>query len=263
MESQLLRITQGNKPEPSALTEKLIREWLFRFAIEHKEDAAPRVPLWIEAFGGMDPEILESLFKKALKTCRFFPKVSEILAPLETVKQAALPEEASEAWQRVLAIRREHYNPDVPQYLSATLALLSERTQRAARAAGVFREFESTDDLHTWAKKRFIESYLAWDKIEENEFLLPDGDLKNLLAEVAVTKALPISARELPKRLPYTPTIAAQRESAREASAPPAAPIRETPQVIDFEGRSAELQRQAKLIREKYPTEAGKISTSA
>jgi hypothetical protein len=32
-----------------------------------------------------------------------------------------------------------------------------------------------------------------------------------------------------------------------------AAPIRETPHVIDFEGRSAELRRQAKLIQEKYP----------
>lgn len=32
-----------------------------------------------------------------------------------------------------------------------------------------------------------------------------------------------------------------------------ASPIRETPRVIDFEGRAAELQRQAEIIRQKYP----------
>jgi hypothetical protein len=139
----------------------------------------------------MEPRTLESLFKKAIKTCKFFPKVSEILAPLETVKQAALPEEASEAWQRVLAIRREHYNPDIPQYLARAVRNLPERIQRAARAAGVFQEVSDPDQLHVWRKKRFIESYLAWEEIEENQFLLPDGEFKDALSALAEAKALP------------------------------------------------------------------------
>jgi hypothetical protein len=192
LESSLLPISQCKTQEPSDLTASLIREWLFRFGVEHKEDVAPRLPLWLEAFGELDPLTLESLFKKALKTCKFFPKVSEILAPLETVKKAALPEEASEAWQRVLAIRREHYNPDFPQYLARAVRALPERVQRAARAAGIFQEVSHPDQLHVWGRKRFIESYLAWEEIEENQFLLPDGEFKDALSALAEAKALPI-----------------------------------------------------------------------
>jgi hypothetical protein len=71
-------------------TSQLIKQWLFRFGIEHKEDVAPRLPLWLETFGGMDPAILESLFQRALKTCRFFPKISEILEHVDHTKETAL-----------------------------------------------------------------------------------------------------------------------------------------------------------------------------
>lgn len=202
----------------------------------------------------MDPAILEPLFKRALKSCKFFPKISEILEPLQTAKKAALPEAASEAWQIVLAIRREHFNPDFPRYLASAVAQLSERVQRAARASGVFQEVSDLDQLHVWAKKRFVDSYLAWEEIEENQFLLPDGELKALLTDLGEAKALPVP-RTLPARIfPYTPTIAA----ARETQNPPARtePIHETPRVIDSAGRAAELQRQAELIKAKYPPTA-------
>jgi hypothetical protein len=145
----------------------------------------------MESFGGIDPVTLEALFKKAFRKCKFFPKVSEILEPLRTVKEAAAPEEASEAWQKVLAIRRDHLNSDFPDYLRRAVSALPERVQRAARAAGAFQEFSDLDQLHIWAKKRFIESYLRWEEIEENQFLLPDGELKNALIDLAQTKALP------------------------------------------------------------------------
>lgn len=191
MDAQLQPISPSETQKPSASTDSLIREWLFRFGVEHKEDVAPRLPLWLEAFGGMDPATLEPLFREALKSCKFFPKVSEILAPLETFKQAALPEEASDAWQRVLAIRREHYNPDFPGYLARAVRGLPERVQRAARAAGIFQEVYAPDQLHIWAKKAFLESYLRWDELDEGKFLLPDGELKSALSAIAETKALP------------------------------------------------------------------------
>src|SRR6266849_4143137 len=125
MESQLLPISLSETQERSDSTEKLIREWLFRFGVEHKEDVAPKLPLWLEAFGGMNAPILEHLFSRALRTCKFFPKILEI--------------------------RRVHWNPDIPGPFHRALARLSDRVRQAARAAGVFRDFDSLDALHTWA----------------------------------------------------------------------------------------------------------------
>src|SRR5947208_13564749 len=74
-------VSLSKTQEQYGRTESLIREWLFRFGIEHKEDVAARVPLWIEAFRGMDPNVLNGLFVRAFRTLKWFPKVSEILSP--------------------------------------------------------------------------------------------------------------------------------------------------------------------------------------
>ncbi len=173
------------------MTDKLIREWLFRFGVEHKEDVAPKLPLWLEAFGGMDASILERLFSRALRTCKFFPRVSEILEPLESAEKKAAPEAAAEAWEMVLDIRRRYWNPDIPGPLNRATARLSERVRQAARASGVFRDFESVDALHTWAKKRFVESFAAYGDLERDGFLLPEGEIKSLISGFAQSKMLP------------------------------------------------------------------------
>jgi hypothetical protein len=175
MENQLLPISPCKTQERSASTDALIREWLFRFGVEHKEDIAPKVPLWLESFGAMEPAILVRLFSRALKKCRFFPKVSEILEPLTTAEAKAAPAAAEEAWARVFEIRRLYWNPDIPAPFNRAVASLSDRIRQAARAAGVFQEFESVDGLHTWAKKRFVESFIAYGELEQDKFLLPDG----------------------------------------------------------------------------------------
>jgi hypothetical protein len=231
----------------------LIREWLVRFGINFEKDIAPVLPLWLESFGGMDPETLEPLFRKALTTCKFFPKIAEILEPLRKVEAAAVPQAVEEAWRQVLEIRRLYWNPDIPGGLSRQVRQLSERVQQAARAAGMWRDFESVEALHTWAKKRFVESFIAWGEVEQDKFLLPDGEIKNLLAEVAQVKALPGPSHnwnELHARgLEYAKTFDVQSERAGTANA---APMREESQVADFEGRRTELQRQAEIIRAKY-----------
>jgi hypothetical protein len=266
MESSLQVISLCKTPKPS---DSLIREWLFRFGVEHKEDVAPRVPLWLEAFGAMDPEILESLFKRALRNCKFFPKISEILEPVENVEKAAAPEAAEEAWQQVLEIRRLHWNPDIgrrdpriPTPFERATADLSERISQAARAAGIWRDFDSVADLHTWAKKRFIESFIAWGEVEQNKFLLPDGEIKNLISGVAKLKALPAPSQdwsELHARgLEYAKTPNVRPDPAKPASCAST----EAPRVIDFEGRSADLRRQAEMIREKYPSKGMEAKVS-
>jgi len=193
MESQLLPISLSKTQERSDSTEKLIKEWLFRFGVEHKEDVAPKLPLWLEAFGGLDSSTLERLFHRAIRSCKYFPKVSEILEPLANAEANAAPEAAEEAWALVLEIRRVHWNPDIPSPFQRAWARLSDRIRRAARAAGVFQDFESKEALHTWAKKRFVESFIAYGELEQDRFLIPDGEIKNLLAGAARAKALPAS----------------------------------------------------------------------
>jgi hypothetical protein len=251
IENQPLPISPCKTQERSDSTDALTREWLFRFGVEHKEDVAPRLPLWLEAFAGIDAAILERLFSRALRTCKFFPKVSEILEPLENAEGVAAPEAAEEAWQQVLSIRRLHWNPDIPADLGWQMRQLSERVQQAARAAGVFRDFESVEALHTWAKKRFIESFIAWGEVEQDKFLLPDGEIKSLLADVAKLKALPTASRDWNKLhargLEYAKTFNVRPERAEVADT---MPIRDT--VVDVEGRLAELRRQKQFILQKY-----------
>jgi hypothetical protein len=73
----------------------------------------------------MDAAILERLFRRALKTCKFFPKVSEILEPLATAEENAAPQAAEEAWEIVLDVRRRYWNPDIPGPFNRAVARLS------------------------------------------------------------------------------------------------------------------------------------------
>jgi len=191
MESQLAVISPSKTQEDSDSASRLIREWLFRFGVNFEKDVVPVLPLWLEAFGSMDAHTLESLFRKALKTCKFFPRVADILEQVEHVQEAATSEAAEIAWKQILDIRRTAYNPDMPQYLDRALVRVSERIRRAARAAGVFREHESVEALHVWAKKKFVESFTRWDESGESLNLLPDGEIKDLLTAAAQPKALP------------------------------------------------------------------------
>lgn len=192
-----------SKTQEHSASHGLIREWLFRFGVEHKEDVAPRVPLWLEQLGGIEPATLQRLFERAMRTYKFFPKIAEILEPLQGAEKKAAPEAAEQAWERVLEIRRTQWSPDAPGGFYGGKPKLSERIWQAARAAGVFQDFESVEGLHTWAKKRFIESFIAYGEVEQDKFLLPDGEIKNLLAEFSQTKALPaprVNFKELHKR---------------------------------------------------------------
>lgn len=235
-------------------TSRLIREWLFRFGVEHKEDIAPRLPLWLEAFGGMRPETLQRLFARALRNCKFFPKVSDILEGMEKPKQAATRESAEKAWDMVLDLRRTRWSPDAMGGFYGGKPQLSPRVEQACRAAGVFREVESVNDLHVWARERFIESFLAWDDSEAGKHLLPDGEIKNLLEGCAV-KMLPWNKPE-----ENLPTAEERLRIADElsAAARKVLGIRDKMKfaIKDTAERREELRRQAVLIRAKYPCEA-------
>jgi hypothetical protein len=194
MEGQLLPISLSETQGRLDSTDRLIREWLYRFGVEHKEDVAPRLPLWLEAFRGIEAPALERLFHRAFRTYKYFPKVSEILEPLTNAEKNAAPEAAESAWQQVLDIRRRYWNPDNPGPFNRAVSVLSDRIRQAARAAGVFRDFTAAEfengGLHTWAKKRFVESFLHYGELRQDQFLLPDGEVKEILFAFARTKSL-------------------------------------------------------------------------
>jgi hypothetical protein len=198
--------------------------------------------------------VLEAAFRKTLRECKYWPiKVSDIREYVSRAEGNAASEAAERAWQLVFDLRRVYWNPDIPGPLDRAVARLSERVRQAARASGVFRDYETVDSLHVSAKKRFVESFIAYGELEQDKFLLPDGEIKKLLAGVAETKALPPSSvewSELHARgLEYAKTLNAPSERLETVHIP----IREISRVIDVDGRQAELQRQAEMIREKYP----------
>jgi hypothetical protein len=68
---------------------------------------------------------------------------------------------------------------------------ISERTQRAINAAGGLDFIRECDaEALTWARKRFLESYVRWGELQQDQFMLPDGEVKSLFAEAA-QKLLP------------------------------------------------------------------------
>jgi hypothetical protein len=169
----------------------LIKQWLVRFGVNFAEDIEPRLPIWVEELSDITPAKLLPLFQRAMRTCKFFPRIAEILEPIETSERSAAPTAAEEAWEVVLDLRRVCWNPDMPGPFSRAFAKLSERVQHAARAGGVFREVSHPDQLHVWGKKNFVESFIAWGELEKDKHLLPEGEIKNLLADFSETKSLP------------------------------------------------------------------------
>jgi len=202
----------------------------------------------------MDARTLERLFSKALRTCKFFPKVSEILQSLDAEKQSATEEAAEQAWEMVLDVRRVYWNPDIPHRFDAALHRLSERVRQAARASGVFGEHESVESLHVWCKQRFLKSFLGYD--ETGAFLLLNPELQRLIYGVAQRKALtepkraalPVPKQEAPEeRLRIADQLA---EAARQVIAQADAK-RNTITVSD--GDREAFRKQAERIKALYP----------
>ena len=199
MEKTLMLPSKPRYADTRLTVESLIEEWIPKLAInagaalDAKTQAVYR-SIWLEGLGDLSPRVLLAAFQKTLRECAYWPvKVADIRKHVSTAETNAVNVAAERAWERVLELRRLYWNPDMPGGFSRGMPQLSERVKQACRAAGVFREVESVNDLHVWARERFIESYLAWAELEQDQFLLPDGELKNLLAGVAETKVLPPS----------------------------------------------------------------------
>jgi len=214
--------------------------------------------LWSEAFSDLSDSCLSAAFQKTLQTAQFWPvKVADVRKHVTHAVSNATGEAAEKAWERVLEIRRVHWNPDIPGPFDRAIAWLSERVRQAARAAGVFRDFTAEEyengALHTWAKKRFVESFNAWGEREQDKFLLPEGETRKLLIEFAETKGLPWTK---PKETPQLPAEERLRVADELADAARKVLGIRKPcvyRVKDTAERREELRRQAELIKAQYP----------
>jgi hypothetical protein len=197
MEKSLATHARKQTCEQRDLSSKAIREFLTKAGeVCDYVFTSRQVAVWVDALADYPAEKLSIMFRRTLETFkpeygRKFPVLADVLQHAEKTKESATSEAAEFAFKQVLDIRRTEYNPDLPQYLARALAKLPERVRRAARTAGIFREHESVEALHVWAKKVFIESFLRWDESADSLALLPEGDIKKLLTEAAETKALP------------------------------------------------------------------------
>jgi len=248
--------------------ESIISEWVAKLAVNSGVELNAKTQsifasIWRDGLRDLPLEVLESAFQKTLKECAYWPvKVADIRRHVCKAKEVATADAAERAWQRVLEIRRLDWSPDIPGPFHRALAGMSERVRQAARAAGVFREFTKPEfengALHTWAKKKFIESFHRWEELEQSKFLLPEGETKKLLTGFAETKALPwtkpIEAPQLPaeERLRIADELAAEAKRVLGLRQPAG-----TYQVEDTTERREELQRQAEIIKTRYaqPTE--------
>jgi hypothetical protein len=170
MEKTLTKPSQRQCEDTAPTLDSLVSEWIAKLAInagaslDAKTQAIYKA-VWIDGLGDLSPDVLRAAFQKTLRECVYWPvKVADIRKYVSGAESNAVNVAAEKSWERV---------------------------QQAARAAGIWRDFPTTEALHVWAKKQFIESFIAWGEAECDKFLLPDGEIKNLLIEFSETKALP------------------------------------------------------------------------
>lgn len=190
----------ATSPASASTTDRVIREWLFRLGLNFNREVTQLLPLWREAFGSMRPDQLIPLFERALRTCKFFPTIAEIMAPLESSQDGQCDEE----WRNLLQYVDRWIYPD---FVLKEAPALPEDIRHAASAAGGLRYIEScsTDDL-VWAKKRFCEDLARQRKLGNISALLPGSELRLLLDRTARRLTLPA--------IPEKPTT--ETRSARE-----------------------------------------------
>jgi hypothetical protein len=180
----------------SSETKALVARHLIRLAELIRKDGAPYpltvqlVGVWTDVFqrANVEPGQIEAAFQKAERVCKFWPSPADVLGHITTAESNAAEEEAGQKWQRVLDYIRRHYNPDIPPKNAPSI---TERTQRAISAAGGLALIADCDpESRQWARKRFIEAYVRWGELQQDEYLLPPGEVRDLLAECAASKSV-------------------------------------------------------------------------
>jgi hypothetical protein len=143
----------------------------------------PLVNLWVDVFMRVrvPAERIKAAFDKAERELTFWPSPAEVLSFLSNAEANRNEEEASQKWQWVRDYIRLHYHPDLGVNRGPRI---SERCRRAINAAGGLAYLsECSKENLIFARKRFIESYLRWEELQQDEYLLPEAGIRTLLSE--------------------------------------------------------------------------------
>ena len=221
------------------------------------------VNLWVIVFADVPPHQVEAAFDKAERQLKFWPSPAEVFGLISAAENKIGKEEAEQKWQQVREYIRVFYSPDIPPRdrdyedgRKQNAPRITERTQRAIDAAGGLAYLSDCDgESLQWAKKKFIEQYIRWGELKKDENLLPSGQVRDLLGDIAKTKMINRTLSE--PRVPERPLVPKVAEPLPPKPVPQ--PTIAAPRVVDIVGRKADLARQAKLMREKYPA-IGKVS---
>lgn len=215
--------------------------------------------IWLEGLSDLSPAVLLAAFRKTLRECPYWPvKVADIRKHVSHAVENETDRIAEMAWDELLDIRTRLWNPDIPAPFNRAMRRLSERVRFAARAAGIFRDFTASEwesgALHTWAKKKFLESFHSWGESEQDKFLLPEGEVKKLITGYADAmlpeKRLPAPKQEPPEeRLRVADQLAAAAREVLATYKP-----KECIVTVSDENRLA-VRQQAELIKARYPNE--------
>jgi len=180
---------------------------LTRFAVNAgaslgDKERAVLLSTWKDGFADVDGGRLKAAFIACLRSHTFktIPTIGDVRQHLSKAEESAAQIEAGQKWEQVLAyaVRR---SPDFPD---RNPPRISERTMTAIRAAGgldYMRDCEQ--ESLQWAKKRFVESFIAWEQLEKGQYLLPDGPIKQAFAAVAAVKMLQNSSPGEPDAARY------------------------------------------------------------
>ena len=228
----------------------IARQWLVKFGeICQKEVSSTLFAIWDEQLRDIPPELLDRACDRLAKTWQsgFLPTPGNVRAQIATVDAKGLQVEAEEAWQRALRHAREYFGARFVPDLDAA-------SEHAVRAAGglAFIEGCSESEL-VWAKKRFVEDFNRLRETGESMHLLTRGEARRILQQIAAGIERPaLAAPQLPE---LEKTEEVSDVELEEATAKARAKIFTDPvakAAEEIEGRRAELQRQAGIIRAKY-----------
>jgi len=187
-QTSALTITCG-RPDSSRIKE-LVRQRITRLAECIRKDGAPYpltaqlVNVWVDVFvrAQATPEQAEAAFDKAERHIKFWPSPGEVLEFVSQAEGNAAEEESAKKWDVVLAYAMRR-SPDIPE---KNPPKISEHTRRAINAAGGLDWIRDCPAKELpWARTRFIEAYARYGELQQEQFLLPEGEAKSLLTGAA------------------------------------------------------------------------------
>ena len=183
-------------------SEDVIREWVARFAINcGQPPSEARVLLWIDELSDIEPDRLEAAFRAVLRSHTFnsIPQVGEIRAQIKQADSNARDIEAALAWDKVLRF------VDCSVWSGIVLTTKERRAANLVRAFDRIEHCDTDEDLD-WIRKEYLKSYARVCDLEENEYLLPEGEARKLLCKLgAASKEIDPKQLQRPAATPTAP----------------------------------------------------------